>query len=328
MFNDKIIFITWWTWTWWQAIVKDLLKNYNVKKIIIFSRSEDKQVNMEKEFNNDKLLFILWDVRNKELLQKVTIWVDYIIHLAALKHISKCRENPEEAVSINIDGTKNIIDVAIINNIKKALYISTDKAVDPYNLYWNTKSISEKLFINANKDIRNPKTTFFILRAWNILWSNGSVLKIFYNQLISYRPITVTDLDMRRFYISMYEVINLIYFAFNYTKWGEIFIPKCEVLSLEDLLSIFLEIYWKWNEKIVKLWIKKWEKINEILISSNEVTNTYTINDGKAFLIDNLWNNPSNLEKVKFNEYSTLTEYNKSNLDVDKIKKDIIKLFS
>jgi len=323
MFDNKRVFITWWTWTWWEAIINDLLKKYNLKEIIVFSRSEDKQVRLERKLDNPKVTFILGDIRNKELLLKVTKTSDYIIHLAALKHIIKCEENVSESIWINIDGTKNIIDVAIENNISKVLYVSTDKAVEPFNLYWNTKSISEKMIINANKDINNSNTVFFIIRAWNILWSNGSILRVLFDQIVNKKPLTITDLNMRRFYIKINDVIDLIYYSFNHSKWWEIYILKWEVLSLNDILKIMLELYWNWGELIEKIGKRKWEKKDEILISNIEVEDTYVIND-KYFVIENL-GTISNKTKVKFKEYSTSTNtYN----NLSEIKKYIIELFN
>lgn len=325
MFNNKIIFITWWTWTWWTSLVKALLSDFSVKKIIIFSRSENPQVQMEKNFHSDKLLFVLWDVRDKELLQEVTIWVDYIIHLAALKHIYKCNQNPKEATSINVTGTQNIIDIAIHNNVKKVLYVSTDKAVDPYNLYGRTKACWEELIINANNEMNNKWTVFFIVRAGNILWSNGSVLHIFYNQLKNNQAITVTDFQMRRFYIPIEEVIELIFYAFMNAKWWENYICKWDVLSVQELYNILLQLYWNGHNKVEEVWIYDWEKQDEVLISSNEVHNTYILND-KYFLIDSLWKYTGGLKKVDFDIYSTENACEKNNKTSDKIQQYIITL--
>lgn len=322
MFNNKIIFITWWTWTWWQAIIKNLLEWWNVKKIIIFSRWEDKQVSMEREFDNKKLQFVLWDIRNKDLLRKITQWVDYIIHLAALKHVSKCEENNSEAIWININWTQNIIDISIENKIDKVLYISTDKAVDPYNLYWDTKAISEKLITNANKYLNNEKTIFYTIRAWNILWSNWSVIKVFFNQIRNKKTLMVTNLNMKRFYVTIEEIISLITYSFSKSKGWEIYILKWDIFSLKNILDLMIDIYWDWKEKISELWMKKWEKIDEILISNNEINNTYEI-EKKYFVIDSLWRNNYKNYNVSFKNYSTTIQ--KKN-DFKKLRKNIINL--
>ena len=313
MFNDKIILITWGTWTWWQAIVENLLESYKPEKIIVFSRSEDKQVKMQRVFNSAKLTFILGDIRNKDLLLNVTDWVDYVIHAAALKHINKCEENCNEAIEINIIWTQNIIDVSIKNKVKKVLYISTDKAVEPYNLYGNTKAISEKLIINANTHIYNKWTTFFILRAWNVLWSSGSVLEVFYNQIKASLPITITHFEMHRFYITLDEIIKCILFAFDCSRGWEIFIPKCGVSSLRDLLKIMLSVYWKGDEEINEIWARHGEKLNEVLISKSEVAYAYTVNN-RLYLIDLLNRNTWAYPKVDFLEYATFSaeKYNKT----------------
>lgn len=323
MFEDKVIFITWWTWTWWQAIIKSFLETQKMKMIIVFSRSEDKQVEMERNFNDKRLKFLLWDIRNKELLKKYTFWVDYIIHLAALKHITKCEYNDEETIWINITWTQNIIDVAIENNIKKVLYVSTDKAVNPYSLYWNTKAISERIITAANNYHYNKSTVFFTLRAWNILWSNWSVIKLFHKQIINKKLLTVTDFNMRRFYVSIDEIASFINYTFSKSKWWEIYIVWWEVLSLKDIYNIMIELYWTWDEKVIKLWMKKWEKKYEELISKEELKNTYII-DKNLFVIDNLWKINNKLEKVKFDNYSTK---NQKSQNIDKIKENIKKIF-
>lgn len=327
MFDNKIIFITGWTWTWWNAITTYLLNNFNVNKIIIYSRSEDKQVMMQNKFCNDKLKFILWDIRDSELLIQSTRWVDYIIHLAALKHITKCLENPSEAISININWTQNIINSALINNVKKVLYISTDKAVEPYNLYWNTKAIWEKLISEANNNILNKNTVFFTLRAGNILWSNWSVLKIFYNQILKNNSVTITNFNMKRFYILISDILSLILFSFKHSIWWEIYVPICDVLSLKDLLKIFLKSFDYKDINVKEIWIKKWEKIDEVLISNSEVNNTYILEEVDAYFIDTLLIENKNNKKVNFTEYSTKTNYFEDDLNEDKFREYIKSLF-
>lgn len=319
MFHNKTIFITWWTWSWGQSLTRSILQTYNVKKIIIFSRNEDKQVAMKRNFNSDKIHFILWDIRDKELLLKVTKNTDYVIHLAALKHIPKCEENNSEAVWINILWTQNIIDVAIINKVKKVIYISTDKAVDPHNIYGNTKAIGEKMTINANNYIYNDGTIFYALRIGNILGSNGSVIRIFYEQIKAKKTITVTDFDMRRFYVSFEEVVEFIFYTFRVANGWETFVLKWDVLSLKDIIDILLDLYWDWSEEIKEIGIREGEKRDESLISSHEVEKTFIL-DNKIFLIDSFLKNSENLKKVDFDTYSTKTQREK---DIKSVRKKI-----
>ncbi len=326
MFNGKIIFVTWWTWTWWQAIIKYLLVNYDIKKIIVFSRNEDKQVLMEKDINSKKLTFILWDIRNKEQLLKFSKWVDYVIHLAALKHIYKCSENSDEAISINIVWTQNLIDVCIENKIKKCLYISTDKAVEPYNLYWNTKAIWEKIIIWANSySYNNWICKFFVLRAWNIIWSNWSVFRIFANQIKSGVPITITNIDMKRFYVKISDVVKLIELSFKITKWWEIFVLKWKVLSLKEVLDLVIDIFKLKNYKTIKIWSKTWEKKDEVLISSKEIENTFDYKWKYFIISDNSYYN-KNLKKVDFISYST--DFDIDYWTLEEIKDELLIIFN
>ncbi len=300
MFHNTTILITWWTGTWWQAIVQSLLEKYQIKKVIVLSRSEDRQVQMERIMHSSKIQFVLWDIRNWELLKKVLHWVDYVIHLAALKHISKCQENPEEAISINVQGTQNLIDAAIFNKVKKVLYVSTDKAVDPYNLYGNTKAIWEQLCIHAN--VNQKETIFSVLRAGNVLWSNGSVVQVLFHQIMNHRPLTITNPNTRRFYITINEIIDLIYFSFCTSIGWEIFIHRWRVISLKDLTECMIGLYWRWNEEILQIGMRNWEKQDEILISRNESSDILFLNDS-YFLLDILGRHTWNFPKVDMSEW-------------------------
>jgi UDP-glucose 4-epimerase len=173
--------------------------------------------------------------------------------------------------------------------------------------------------------LNNKNTIFFIVRAWNIFWSNWSVVKLFYNQIRNNVPLTITDYDMKRFYISVEEIVNLIIFWFYNSVWWEVFIPRCHVLSLKQILDTIITLYWNWKENIKQIWKRKWEKINEILISNNEIENTYIANDN-YFIIDCLNKNLVKKEKVNFYEYST-KDFS-WNIDYKKIKEIISNIFN
>lgn len=280
---------------------------------------------MQRAFNNNTLKFILWDVRNKNLLHDITQWVDYIIHAAALKHITKCEENYDEAISININGTQNIIDVAIANHIKKVLYISTDKAVEPINIYGNTKAISERICIQANTAWHNTNTQFFIVRTGNILWSNGSVLELFFDQIRSKSPITITDSHMRRFFSTMDSVIDLVIYAIENSKGWEIFVSHGDVIAITDLAKIMVELYGDGNEEIIEVGNRNGEKINEVLIGTSEVSSTHILKNG-YFIIDKLYNiSMMNKSNMIDRPYSTSTT---ELSDLNKMKTNIAQLFS
>ena len=304
------IFVSWWTWTWWNAIIEKLINLDNVNEIIVFSRWEEKQVLMQKRINNSKLKFFIGDIRNREKLMKLLGWIDYVIHLAAMKHITKCEENPYEAISINIEWTKNLIEASIYNKVKKFLYVSTDKAVDPYNIYGNTKALWEKLVTNANKFIYNSWTVFFSIRTWNIIWSNWSIIRVFLEQIKKWLPLTITDFSFKRFYIDINDVVNLILYAFSIAKWGEIFVLWWKVYSVKDIYNIFCKIFNK-NLEYKLIWWFPWEKKNEVLISKYESWKSYFIDNGKYIVIDNFNNLWISKKEVNFIELSTESYWDK-----------------
>ena len=194
MFDDKKILITGGTGSLGQALTQRLLQK-NVKAIRIFSRNESKQIEMESKFNDDRLRFLLGDVRDKERLVRATEDIDYVFHAAALKHVPKIEYNPFEAIRTNVIGSQNVIDVCLQTNVKKAICIGTDKAVSPLNTYGATKLLMEKLFVTANNYLNPEKhlTKFIAVRYGNVLGSSGSVVPIFIEQIKNKKKITITD---------------------------------------------------------------------------------------------------------------------------------------
>ena len=185
MFDNSIIFVSGGTGSWGNELVTQLLENHSPKEVRIYSRGEHKQVEMKSTFKNDsRLKFIIGDIRDKNILTLAMKNVDYVFHLAALKHVPVCEENSWEAVLTNIYGTQNIIESAIENNVKKVIDISTDKAVDPFNHYGVTKACSEKMIINACHNYITD-TKFVCIRGGNVLGTNGSVIPLFKSQIIS-----------------------------------------------------------------------------------------------------------------------------------------------
>jgi FlaA1/EpsC-like NDP-sugar epimerase len=205
MFNNARILITGGTGSWGQTLTQMLLEKYNVKEIIIFSRGELQQVLMQRKFKNEKLKFVIGDIRDYESIKFATKKVDYIFHLAALKHVPICEDHPQEAIKTNINGTTNIVNASIENNVKKVIDVSTDKAVEPINSYGMTKAVGEKLIIQGNE--LSDYTKFVCIRGGNVMGSNGSVIPFFVEQIKTGGPITITDLRMTRFFLTLEEAI-------------------------------------------------------------------------------------------------------------------------
>lgn len=316
MFNDSTILITGGTGSWGNVLTIKLLEKYKPKKIIIFSRGELQQVLMQRRFNNPIVQFIVGDVRDYEALKQATVGVDYIFHLAALKHVPICEDHPQEAIKTNINGTTNIVNAAILNKVKKVIDVSTDKAVDPVNLYGMTKAVGEKVILQANNI--SKETKFVCIRGGNVMGSNGSVIPFFIEQINNSQPITITHRDMTRFFLTLEEAIELLFKAAENSLGGEIFVMNMPSCKIVDLAEVLINNYGK-DTLIKDIGIRPGEKINEVLISKNEAYCSY-LYDENYFVISN---NPKyhKLNKVEFREFSSdIYSLNKSEIH-DMLKK-------
>jgi len=282
MFNNKTILITGGTGSWGNELTKQLIEKYNPKEIRIFSRGEHKQVQMKLKYSNEKRIkYFIGDVRDKDRLLIVTRDVDYIFHLAALKHVPICEENPWESVLTNIYGTRNVIECAIENSVEKVIDISTDKAVDPFNLYGVSKACGEKLMIAAN--IESEKTSFVCIRGGNVVGTNGSVVPLFREQILKNNEITITDERMSRYFLSLSDAISLIFKAARDSVGGEIFVMKMPAAKIPDLAKVMVKELGNVETKIRKIGIRPGEKIYEVLVSKYE--SPRCVESGDYFII-------------------------------------------
>ena len=274
MYKGKKILITGGTGSLGQALTKRLLEQ-NVDTIRILSRNESKQIEMENDFNDSRLRFFLGDIRDEERLVRATEDIDIVFHTAALKHVTKIEYNPFEGIKTNVMGSQNIINACLINNVEKAICVSTDKAVSPLNTYGATKLLMEKLFVTANNyiDPEKYRTKFIALRYGNVVGSSGSVIPKFIQQLKNKKEITVTDLQMTRFSINMDEALNFILQATEIGKGSEIFIPKLKAYSLIDIKNTLNDIFGDYGTN--NIGIQPGEKLHEILISKEEIRYTW-----------------------------------------------------
>jgi len=278
MFDDKKILITGGTGSLGQALTHRLLQK-NVKTIRILSRNENKQIEMESKFNDDRLRFFLGDIRDKERLVRATEDIDYVFHAAALKHVPKIEYNPFEAIKTNVIGSQNVIDACLEANVKKAICIGTDKAVSPLNTYGATKLLMEKLFVTANNylDPKKHVTKFIAVRYGNVLGSSGSVVPKFIEQIKNKKKITITDNQMTRFSITMDEALDFILKATEYGQGSEIFVPKIRAYTIFDIKNALTEILGDYEEEIVG--VRPGEKMHETLINNEEIRYSWEHND-------------------------------------------------
>lgn len=266
MFNGSRIFVSGATGSWGQVLITQLLKKYNVEEIICFSRGELQQVLMKRKFNNPKLKFVIGDIRDYNSVEQATRNVDYIFHLAALKHVPVCEENVQETIKTNISGTTNIVNAAMKNKVKKVIDVSSDKAVEPINLYGMTKAVGEKIIVQAN-DL-SDYTKFVCIRGGNVMGSSGSVIPYFIEQIKAGGPITVTDLRMTRFFLTLEEAIELLFKASIDSIGGETFVMNMPACYIKDLADVLMDVYGTVDVKEVGM--RPGEKLDEMLISHHE----------------------------------------------------------
>lgn len=274
MFNNKAILITGGTGSFGNKMTKYLLDNYDVRKIVIYSRDEFKQWQMAERLKDyaDKLRFYIGDVRDAQRLHRAFHEIDYVIHAAALKQVPACEYNPSEAVKTNINGAQNVIDAAIDCGVKKVVALSTDKAVNPVNLYGATKMASDKLFIAANAYARGRETSFAVVRYGNVAGSRGSVIPFFRSQLAKgVEELPITDFRMTRFWISLEEGVQLVVKAFEESVGGETYISKIPSFKITDLAKAMGGD----NIKLKEVGIRDGEKLDECMITKTDAKHTY-----------------------------------------------------
>ena len=270
MFKDKTILITGGTGSLGQALTKRLLE-MDAHAIRIFSRNENKQIEMENNIKDDRIRFFLGDIRDLQRLTRATEDVDLVFHAAALKHVPKIEYNPFEAIKTNVVGSQNVIDACLTNNVEKVVCVGTDKAVSPLNTYGATKLLMEKLFVAA-KNYLNPekhRTVFLAVRYGNVLGSSGSVIPKFIEQIKTNKPVTITDPKMTRFSITMDEALDFIFNATKIGKGSEVFVPKLRAYNIVDVKNALTELLSDTGEKIIG--IRTGEKLHETLINEDEI---------------------------------------------------------
>ena len=321
MLNNKTILITGGTGSFGNCFTQYVLEHYEPKKIIIYSRDEFKQFLMASKFREyeDKLRFFIGDVRDKERLKRAFEGVDYVIHAAALKQVPACEYNPNEAIKTNIHGAQNVIDAALDSAVRKVVALSTDKAVNPVNLYGGTKLVSDKLFIAANAYAGTKDINFSIVRYGNVAGSRGSVIPLFHNIAKNGgTQLPITDFRMTRFWISLTQGVELVIKALEEANGGETFISKIPSFKVTDLAQAMLP-----GCKMPEIGIRPGEKLHEIMVTVEDSATTYEYD--KHFIVypQVVWNDKQkiNLSGQKVEEgFSYSSGNNKEWLSVQDIQ--------
>jgi UDP-N-acetylglucosamine 4,6-dehydratase len=290
VFNDKTVLITGGTGSFGKKFSEILLREFKPKKLIIFSRDELKQHEMRtKGFDHPCMRYFLGDVRDVDRLRRAFAGVDYVVHAAALKQVPACEYNPFEAIQTNVIGAKNIIDAAIDECVQKVMAISTDKAVNPVNLYGASKLCAEKLFVQGNSYAGGTSTRFSCTRYGNVVGSRGSVIPVFREQAKT-GCITVTDERMTRFWLTLEQGVRFVMKALGRMHGGEIFVPKIPSMRIMDLAATMAP-----DCKVEYVGIRPGEKLHEVLISEDEARHTvqmdgmYIIRPEFAWFGDEQW---------------------------------------
>ena len=295
IFTGKKVLITGGTGSLGQALTKRIL-NSDVEQIRILSRNEFKQISMETKLPDERLRFLIGDVRDKDRLIRALDDVDIVFHAAALKHVPKVEYNPFEAIKTNVQGSQNVIDACLENDVQRAICIGTDKAVSPLNTYGATKLLMEKLFITA-KRYSNPKkhpTKFFAVRYGNVFGSSGSVIPKFIEQINNNKKITITDPTMTRFSITMNQALDFILKATQKGHGAEVFIPKLKAYSLQQIHDILSNLTNAKDHEIIGM--RTGEKQHELLINSDEMRYAWSYDN--MFVLLNELHESENLEEV------------------------------
>ncbi|WP_445475047.1 UDP-N-acetylglucosamine 4,6-dehydratase (inverting) [Methanococcoides methylutens] len=272
-FDGKNILLTGGTGSFGQKFTEAVLREFNPESLRIYSRGEYNQYKMQQKFKDERLRFLIGDVRDGERLYRAMNGIDIVVHAAALKQVPACEYNPIEAVKTNVDGSVNIIDAAIDNSVEKVMAISTDKAVHPVNLYGATKMVAEKLFVQGNTYTGKGNTRFSCVRYGNVIGSRGSVIPLFKEQKKE-GTLTITDERMTRFWLTLDQGVDFVLNSIERMKGGEIFIPKIPSMKITDLADTIAP-----DAKKVITGIRGGEKLHEIMITEDEARHATEFSD-------------------------------------------------
>ena len=327
MFKEKVLLVTGGTGSFGNAVVSRFLSS-DIKEIRILSRDEKKQEDMRKLYNNDKLKFYIGDVRDYRSIEGAFIGVDYVFHAAALKQVPSCEFYPIEAVKTNILGSDNVITACMKNGVKKAIFLSTDKAAYPINAMGMSKALMEKNVIARSRQLRDTDTVLCLTRYGNVMASRGSVIPLFIDQIEHNKPITITNPDMTRFMMTLEDAVDLVLYAFEHGEQGDLFVQKAPAATIDVLAKSILELK---NSKTEPVYIgtRHGEKLYEVLVTQEEMSKAIDLGGFFKVPADN-----RNLNYDKFIEKGSKEiiladsyhSHNTKRLDVVGMKKLLLKL--
>ncbi|KKW78522.1 UDP-glucose 4-epimerase [Acinetobacter sp. Ag2] len=327
-FKGKTLLITGGTGSFGNAVLKRFLDS-DFKEIRIFSRDEKKQDDMRKKYQSSKLKFYIGDVRDFNSVLNVTRGVDYVFHAAALKQVPSCEFYPLEAVKTNVLGTENLLEAAIQNKVTRVVCLSTDKAVYPINAMGISKAMMEKVMVAKSRNLEGTSTVICGTRYGNVMASRGSVIPLFVDQIRANKPITITDPHMTRFMMTLEDAVDLVLYAFNHGKNGDIFVQKAPAATIDILARAITQMLEKEDHQINVIGTRHGEKAFEALLSREEKACAEDLGDYFRVPADQ---RDLNYEKyiedgnTKIVEYEDYNSHNTTRLDIDGMKKLLLKL--
>ncbi len=327
MFNNKILLVTGGTGSFGNAVVQRFL-NTDIKEIRILSRDEKKQEDMRKFYNNEKLRFYIGDIRDYSSIEGSFIGVDYVFHAVALKQIPSCEFYPIEAVKTNILGSDNVITACVKNGVKKAIFLSTDKAAYPINAMGMTKAVMEKNLIARSRQLREDDTVLCLTRYGDVMASRGSVIPLFLDQINQNLPITITNPKMTRFMMTLENAVDLVLYAFEHGKQGDLFVQKAPAASINTLAKAILEIK-GCSKSPVYIGTRHGEKLYEVLVTQEEMIKAIDLGEFFKIPADNRnLNYDQYIEKGdhKISVSKSYHSHNTEQLDLNEMKKLLQKL--
>lgn len=325
--NNSTLLITGGTGSFGNAVARRFLKT-NIKEIRILSRDEKKQDDMRKEYNNEKLKFYIGDVRDYNSIQGAFRGVDYVFHAAALKQVPSCEFYPFEAMKTNVIGSDNVITACVANKVKKAIFLSTDKAAYPINAMGITKALMEKNVIARSRQMLEDDTIICLTRYGNVMASRGSVIPLFLEQIRAGKPITITNPDMTRFMMTLDDAVDLVLYAFEHGEQGDLFVQKAPAATIETLADAILDLT---KSKVGKSYIgtRHGEKLFEVLVTSEEMARAEEQLGFFKIKADNRdlnYNKFISQGKTLFDIELQYTSHNTERLNVEEMKKQLLRL--
>lgn len=327
MFKDKILMITGGTGSFGNAVLKRFLSS-SVREIRVFSRDEKKQEEMRIALNNNKLKFYIGDVRNYDSIYQAMRGVDYVFHAAALKQVPSCEFYPMEALRTNVIGTENVLNAATANSVKRVVVLSTDKAVYPINAMGISKAMAEKVMVAKSRMQHETETVFCATRYGNVMASRGSVIPLFVSQMKKGQPLTVTDPKMTRFLMSLEDSVDLVLYAYEHGKQGDIFVQKAPASTVADLAQALKELF-NSDSPVRIIGTRHGEKLYESLISREEMIHARDLGGYYCIPADNRDLNYAKYfsegeEEISHQE--DYTSHNTKRLNVEHVKTLLLKL--